>query len=180
MKISRNILTVTVVTICLVIFFAAFGGWAWTGLRVYELRDTLAQRITDREAARTRSEYSETVRLLVRDTTAERAELANITNIPAIDIVALLQEAASESGVEITFDAVTPGVLDIGTVKNVSALTAAVSSSDSFVRLYRFLVFVDSLPLPLIIDEVSLDREGSGGGGWMLRAKLIFYTEATQ
>jgi len=181
MKASRNILVLTIAVILTGLACVFLGAWVWMGTTVFAERADLSHLLSEKKTLTEKDEYAVTLHALVRETTVPRVALQDVSSTPAVTIVQMIQDAAEAAGIEVSIDSIMPAFTDAGTVKKVPIVTLSISSQDSFAQLYKFLVLLEKVPLPLTIEQVSFENETLGKETkWTLRGRLSVFTEAIQ
>lgn len=180
MFLQSRLASYTIITLCMLVCAASLGGWAYFFYGTYTERDTLAHALADRETANAKADYAETLHTLVRQTNDERSVLTTYSQMDALDLVQMIQDAADSAGVAAAVDTVSPVFIDSGTVKKVPALAIQISGRDSFTKLYTLLTLLETLPVPHRIDQVSFENEAGIGSSntWTFLARISVFTEA--
>ncbi|HET8581548.1 MAG TPA: hypothetical protein VFL98_03755 [Candidatus Paceibacterota bacterium] len=154
--------------------WAAFG---WMVLSVGGLRAQLATTTDERDLARAKAAYAQTLKEILSDTASDRAQLSELADASAVSIVSLIRGAATDAGADASITSIAPGTLTVGG-RSVETLTVDLTAQGSFAEDYRLLTLLEALPVPLAIDSVSLDQRGATKGApWTMTVELAVYTE---
>ena len=169
--------TILTVTACILMLGAVWGAYGWLALQTVALKGGVAQMIADRDADKQKVAYTETLRALLRDTADQRTALTNASVLPAVDVVDRIRTVGSDAGADISIDTIGPASFDARIAKNAPALAVSMSASGSFAHLYRFVQLLETVPLPVVIDQASLDHQAIDKTLWTLRVRVFIYTE---
>ena len=181
MHISRSLITIAIVTSCVVVACAVWGVYGWMVIQTNASAATVTQLISTRDTTSAKITYSESLRSLLRDTEADRTALAAVSTLSAVDVVDRIHTLSSDAGVDVTIESIAPGILDPAIAANASALSLTMSAKGTYAHLYRLLQLIETMPLPLIVDQVSFERVGEGAdASWSMRTRVFIYTENAQ
>ncbi len=171
--------TITLVSLCILALLGVWGGYGWLVMQTTDLHASVIQQISDRDAAQQKITYSESLRSLLRDTANDRTTLSGLSTLSAVDIVGRVRTLGQDAGVDTTIDAITPATLDPSVAKTAPALSLTISASGTFAHLYHLVQLLETMPLGVVIDQVSLDHQPQGGktSAWTLRVRVYVYTE---
>jgi hypothetical protein len=150
--------TYAVTFLVLVTTTITVGGAGWLVYDLQKGRSTLSELEFAYESAVRKSEYSSSVRTLLRDIENERVQLYDITeNSDPVEIIRFLENAGETARVSVAVSAVNPG----GTYQedpSLASLLVALHAEDTFQKLYHFISLVETAPLPLILEQVKFEK----------------------
>jgi hypothetical protein len=177
MHLPRSLKTITIIAGSCVVLATV---WALYGLMVVQTtsaRTSVMSLIEQRDALVAKIAYGETLRSLLRDTAEDRAKVAEWSTLSAVDLVGKIQMIAADAAVDVMIDSIAPAALNPTVAKDSPALTVSVSANGTFAHLYHFIQLLETSPLPLGIEQLSLEHQGSSNAPWTLRARVLVYTE---
>ena len=181
MHLPRSFRTLGIIIGCIVLVLLVWGVYGWIVLQTVSSRAAVSDLIATRDATADKVAYSESLRSLLRDTADARTQLAQVGTLSAVDLVDRIHTLAADAGVDATLDTIAPATFDPSIVPGgAPALTLSISAKGTFTRLYDLLQLMETMPLPLMIDQLSLEHSDDTKNPWMLRARILVYTENAQ
>ena len=149
--------------------------WGIFGYLVFALPQERAQYeealvVSAQEAVR--AESSARVKAIVQDTEVERAALLSLVQVPLIDAIKIVEDAARASGVRtVSIGEATPVSVKTPSpaAPPTTRVAVVVQSQGSFAALMRTVSLFESLTIPATLDGFDLEKAEEG---WRLTARL--------
>lgn len=181
MQLPRPVITLSIIIACIAIALLTWAAYGWVVFQTVSLRSAVAGSITTRDTTAAKIAYSESLRSLLRDTADGRAQLAQISMLSAVDLVDRVHTLAADANVDASIDMIAPATItSSAAVLRAPALTLSISAKGTFAHLYTLIQLIETMPLAMIIDQVSLEHGGDPKNPWTLRARVLTYTESSQ
>lgn len=167
-----HIFAATAVLVALV----AVGGFGRLLYGLLDDRAALAQLQFAYDDAAQKSTYAASIHTLLRDLDDERKTLVAITQgYDPVEAIRVIEDAARLARVTVVVNAVTPG-MPPPEDPTLSTFLLNMEVTGSFERLHRFTALMESLPLPMEIDQARFDKLDKTWTGSMI---IRVYMEST-
>lgn len=146
---------------------ACFGSIAFART-VYAQYITVRTMQEDRLQLTSREGYVSTLRTLARETSDARAELAQyVEHTDPAQLIQVIGTIGEDAGVDVSTDSVSTGTLSFSEGVTTPTIDLTMRAVGSFQRVTHFLALLESSPLPLVIENVSVEQSGKSGS-WIM------------
>lgn len=171
----KNILLwLYVLAVCMVL-----AGTGWFVKTVLSERTELAVLRADQTIQEQQSARATETRSALRDTQKARAALFAVTGTTgAVDVIDLIDAAADEAKISAKVDSASPGNPHPKD-KTLQSYTFSVHTTGTYDRVTRFLQLLITLPNPLIVDRLSLQRIDKEWEGFVTITVYVAPIDAT-
>jgi hypothetical protein len=127
----------------------------------------------------TREDYTQTLRVLARDTEDEREQLAERTaGYDAVEVIQLLEASADAAGVALIIESVGSQEYKLGAGK-MQSIVANLRAEGSFQDTYQFLALIETLPIATVVSSASFDKADGDTDAWVAVLRILALTDAT-
>lgn len=175
--IDRLITSLPIALAACAVAFGALAASLWFVQYTFAITDEVVRLEGEVRDVDNKSKYLSSVRALLRDTSQERAGLMAIADgVDAVALVQLIEDAARQSKVQMSVEAVSP----LGAHKKDATLTGVLVTMQiqgSFVAMNVFLSLLQDFPVPSVIEFAQFE---SLDGSWRGTVRVQLYTPAPE
>lgn len=162
------------------IAFVGVGYFAKAVLAEAHVRAAMA---SDAGQAVARKSYNDRLRSIAVETEAERMRLDTLAGRDIVSIVDTVERAGEVAGIPLTVSSALSGGEgeELPGGSRLRPVIFVLDAEGSYTKILRTISLLENLPLPSLLDEVSITRSGQEGSGqqWRASVRLRVYTTTT-